>query len=324
MKKIIVNLMVIIGVLAVSYPLTANAYNTNMMKVSNLQTFTGQPITQDKNKLTHLVFIDVWRSYEGKGDEKMIAALPNIFLKQSQQIWIQPEINVTNAQLAEFQQYFSHIKPLVIDKKFALMRAFNVWQSPFHVLLEDNKKIFSGDATALSAFITQKYNLVSNQSSAVVEKINDTENNIEKTTLAVKHTKPLIGDLAPSFTANTLTEQQVTLSATLAKLTNNKPLNLIFLDALCPMPQFPGCEAKIAQLNKLMKVDNKREWLAVVNSYYVNEDYVKDFVKKFDLKLPIIFDQNNQIYRAYDVYASPYQIKVNRQGFIESRSDSIN
>jgi peroxiredoxin len=89
------------------------------------------------------------------------------------------------------------------------------------------------------------------------------------------------------------------------------------------MPQFPNCEAKIAQLNELITADNSRQWLAVINSYYVNEDYVKDFVEKYELKLPILFDQDNQIYRAYDVYASPYQIKVNRQGVIESRSDLL-
>jgi len=61
----------------------------------------------------------------------------------------------------------------------------------------------------------------------------------------------------------------------------------------------------------------------VINSYYVNEDYVKGFIDKSALTMPILFDQNNTIYRAYDVYASPYVIKVNRQGKIVSRSDQI-
>ena len=130
--------------------------------------------------------------------------------------------------------------------------------------------------------------------------------------------------MAPKFSATTLTGKKVTLASALVKLADKRPLSLVFLDALCPMPQFPGCEAKISQLNELVKADSSRQWLAVVNSYYVNEDYAKDFVKKFDLKLPVLFDQENTIYRAYDVYASPYQIKVNSQGVIESRGDLLN
>lgn len=89
------------------------------------------------------------------------------------------------------------------------------------------------------------------------------------------------------------------------------------------MPQFPGCEQKIAQLNKLIKEDNPQQWLGVMNSYYVNEDYVNGFIANYGLTLPILFDKNNTIYRAYDVYASPYFVKVNQQGKIISRSDQI-
>ena len=323
MKNIIINLITVIAILAASTPSVVNAFTSDAKRVSNLQTFTGQEISQDKTKLTHLVFIDVWRSYEGKGEEKMIASLPDVFLKQSQQIWIQPEINVTKAHLTEFQQYFSDVKPLVMDKKFTLMRAFNVWQSPFHILLQGEKEIFSGDGAALSAFIAKKYAVVISPEITVVEKPNETVNNMENTDVVPKLNRPLVGDLAPDFSENTLMGKEVTLTAILAKLANNKPLNLIFLDALCPMPHFPGCEAKIAQLNTLVEADSSRQWLAVVNSYYANEDYVKDFVKKFDLKLPVLFDQHNNIYRSYDIYASPYQIKVNRQGLIESRSAEI-
>ena len=159
MKNIIVSMLTIITLSGFATPSMAFKNSTNINIINNLQTFTGQSIAIDENKLTHLVFIDVWRSYEGKGDEEMIAALPEEFLAQSQQIWIQPEINVTAAQLTEFQQYFSQVKPLVIDKQFALMRSLNVWQSPFHVVIQGNKNIFSGDATALTNFIAKKYSI---------------------------------------------------------------------------------------------------------------------------------------------------------------------
>jgi len=74
----------------------------------------------------------------------------------------------------------------------------------------------------------------------------------------------------------------------------------------------------------LIKADESRQWLGVVNSYYVNEEFAQQFAERFALTLPLLFDQENTIYRAYDVYASPYLIKINHQGIIESRSDILN
>jgi len=334
MNKLIPHLMTAVALLTMSLASQANNSTDKLNPLPPLTSLMGKAVVQDKSKLTHLVFIDVWRSYEGKGDEEMINALPHQFLKQSQKIWIQPDINVTKAQLVEFQQYFSQVTPLVVDKKFVLMRAFNIWQSPYHVLLKGNKEIFSGDASALSAFVSKKYtgldtekvSMDSNPIDQPMQKIKDNtlSTDLPLTTKVTKPKKPLIGDMAPKFTAKTLTGVKVSLSDELAKLTNQKPLNLIFLDALCPMPHFPDCEDKIAQLNKRIKADSSQQWLGVVNSYYVNEEYAQGFVSKFALTLPVIFDHNNKIYRAYDVYASPYQIKINHQGIIESRSDSMN
>jgi len=326
-KKQIKNVLTIFALSVASYSSISNANSINNELISNLQTFTEQSIYVDKKKLTHLVFIDLWRSYEGKGDEAMIAALPDEFLAKSQQIWIQPEINVTKSQLVEFQQYFSKVKPLVVDKQFALMRALNVWQSPFHVLIQGNKKVFSGDAEALSDFIAKRYSVAVTKVQPIIKSKEDEiqlKNVIQKSKKVAKTHKPLAGGSAPKFSAKTLTGSKVTLAGALTRLTDKKPLNLIFLDSLCPMPQFPDCEAKIAKLNKLVKADSSRQWLAVVNSYYVNEEFVQDFVKKFSLDIPVLFDHDNTIYRAYDVYASPYQVKVNRQGLIESRSALLN
>jgi len=300
--------------------------------LANLHSFNGQAITLDNTKITHLVFIDVWRAYGGQGDDKVVAALPATFLKQSQQIWIQPEINVTKAQLTEFQQYLAHITPLVLDSKFSLMRSLNIWSSPFHVLIQGNKRLFSGDAAALTSFVDNRFGSPEKQfkqTSLAKQKSTETspekapENISDKNKIAEKPHKPLTGDNAPTFSVRSLKGEQVTLTSALKALSDNQSLNLVFLDALCPMPQFPECEQKIAKLNKLIKEEPSKQWLAVINSYYVNEDYVKGFIDKSALTMPILFDQNNTIYRAYDVYASPYVIKVNRQGKIVSRSDQI-
>lgn len=136
---------------------------------------------------------------------------------------------------------------------------------------------------------------------------------------AGSHSKPLPGDNAPSIEALTLSGEGISLS----KLLESKPLSLVFIDALCPMPHFPGCEAKIASLNALVSEDNSRHWLAVINSYYVDETWARTFVKNLELKLPIIFDSGNSINRAYGIFASPYQIDINRQGKIFRRGELI-
>ena len=341
-----VNITAFILALLTLTAIKATALGVSEQLLYELKTFSGKVIKLDKNKITHLVFIDLWRSYEGQGDEKMIATLPDKFLQQSQQIWLQPEINVTKAQLTEFQQYFPQIKPLVLDEKFRLMRELKIWQSPFHVLISGNEQVFSGDAQALLTFIAKEYSVDINaarsashneEKSNVVAENQQVEkasaeliaaekiaNKISKTSNKVKVKKPLVGDLAPTFSAKTLTGKQVKLSAALAKLSNKKPLNFVFIDALCPMPHFPNCEAKLVQLNELIKTDDSRQWLGVVNSYYVNEEYAQQFAEKYSLKLPLLFDHDNSIFKAYQVYASPYHIKINRQGFIESRSDLLN
>ncbi len=332
MKLTLFIIITIIQLLAYSQTVKANEAMLDDNILAGLSNFNGQAITLDNTKITHLVFIDVWRAYAGQGDDKIVAALPTGFLKQSQQIWIQPEINVTKAQLTEFQQYLGHITPIVLDTNFSLMRSLNIWSSPFHVLIQDNKRLFSGDATALTTFVgnrfgspEDKFKLASltKQTSTEISPKKTPKNDKGKNKIAEKPHKPLMGDNAPTFSVQNLKGEQVTLSSSLNALSDKQALNLVFLDALCPMPQFPECEQKIAQLNKLVKEDTSKQWLAVINSYYVNEDYVKGFIDKFALELPILFDHNNTIYRAYDVYASPYLIKVNRQGKIVSRSDLI-
>ncbi|MDP2562661.1 peroxiredoxin [Psychrobium sp. 1_MG-2023] len=310
---------------------SANAQRTELKLLAELETVTGQTIARDKSKMTHLVFIDIWRSYGGQGDEEVVNSLPKAFLQQSQQIWLQPEINVTQAQLIEFQQHFQQVSPLVFDRQFKLMRAFGVWQSPFHVLIQGNQQIFSGDAKALRQFIDNKYG---EQSRLSIASKNDkkrepqhaeeklpVEEGYSAVVKSIKPHKPRVGDTAPTFSTHSLQGNPLTLDSMLAKLPKGDSLNLVFIDALCPMPQFPNCESKLKKLKKLVADNPQRKWLGVVNSYYVDEAYVKQFSNKFELKIPLAFDAENAIYKAYDVYASPYQIKVNHLGRIELRSD---
>jgi peroxiredoxin len=306
-----------------------------MIELNSLKTFDGQPLSIKNDQLTHLIFQEIWSSYENQGEETRVAALPKAFIESSQQIWIQPGINVTEAQLTEYQGYFPQVAPLVLDRGFSLMRSLGGWDLPLHVILKNGKKVFSGSGDALtelskehfSSSIAMKNWLNSSlrADSGVGEKNNakTSRKKSAKFTIAEAarshYHKPEKGDKAPLFTAKTMAGNTVSLIG----LSYNKPLSLVFVDSLCPMPHFPGCEAKLEMLNELVATDTSREWIGIVSSYYVNEEIAQQFRDKFQLKMPLIFDTDNQIYQSYGVHSSPYQIDINREGTIRSRGANI-
>jgi len=328
-KKVTVYVASLMILLGVFNPVQAEAFDA--AQLAALRTFDGQALLLDKNKLTHLVFQEVWSSYEGQGEEDRVALLPKRFTAKSQQVWVQPGINVTDAQLTEYQGYYPHVKPLVLDRSFQLMRSLNAWDIPLHVILNDGKKVFSGNGSELDALAKKHFssdlvlNLWLAEAAKKLDKpsVAQVENkpapfSVAKTTASRYH-KPLKGDKAPLFTVETLAGKTVSLMG----LSYNKPLSLVFVDSLCPMPHFPGCEAKLNTLNDLVASDTSREWLGIVSSYYVNEEIAQGFRDKFKLKLPLIFDTDNQIYQSYGVHASPYQIDISREGNIRSRGAEL-
>lgn len=338
MKKI--NKRIILGyassllfLLAASLP--TQAVEQEMIELNSLKTFDGQPLTLKEDTLTHLIFQEIWSSYEGQGEEARVAALPKTFLANSQQIWVQPDINVTEAQLAEYQDYFPQVAPLVLDRSFSLMRSFGGWDLPLHIILKNGKKVFLGSSDELSTLSKEHFsssvamrNWLSTDISA---DSSANEKNMAKTgrkkqakfTIAEAakshYHKPEKGDQAPLFTAKTMSGNTVSLIG----LSYNKPLSLVFVDSLCPMPHFPGCEAKLKALNNLVASDASREWIGIVSSYYVNEEIAQQFADKFQLKMPLIFDTDNQIFQSYGVHASPYQIDIDSEGVIRTRGAKI-
>jgi len=326
--RVFINLLTFIGTLAFSISLQAITLAEELINFPDaIETHVGV----DKSKITHLVFIDLWRSYGGQGDESLVANLPKSFLDDSQQIWLQPEINVTQAQLSEFQTHFPKLTPLILDRGSKITQEFNVWQTPYHVLLKNNKPLFSGEKKALIRFIASKYpqdsralneltKQLDSQSSAADSKAT-TE--MAKQQKLAKFKKPLPGDEAPHFSTLSMRGEQVSLPNTLKNLAEDKPLSIIFMDSLCPMPHYPNCKEKLSKLNELVSNDKDRQWLGIVSSFYVNEDLVKKFAKTFAINIPLIFDQGNAIFNAYDIYASPYQIDVNSDGTIATRTDQL-
>lgn len=293
--------------------------------ITELKTFTGDEVVIEKDKLTHLIFMDAWSIYGGSGDDTLVGKLPAPFLQTSQQVWIQPAMNVTLAQLAEFQGYFPSVSPLVLDHGFKLMRDFGIWNSPHHILLQGNKAVFSGTNDDLKQYTQKNFSTAQaltqwrNSKLAAVD-LAPKAQAVQKVSFAKAssyYKKPAVGSKAPAVSATTLAGRKVSASA----LLQDKPVTLVFVDALCPMPQLPGCEAKLSALNKQIAADDSRHWLGVISSYYVSEDVARVFTEKFKLSLPLIFDTDNTIFKAFDVHATPYVIDLSKEGLIASRGD---
>lgn len=87
------------------------------------------------------------------------------------------------------------------------------------------------------------------------------------------------------------------------------PVHLIFLDALCPMPHFPGCEETIARLAREYRRD-AHNVVAVFNALYVDETTVQAFVQKHQLTMPVVVDVDMTLHRALSIHATPYQVSL--------------
>ena len=135
--------------------------------------------------------------------------------------------------------------------------------------------------------------------------------------------KALVGEPAPAFEETTLAAEVVSLKGLVASLPAGQSLHLVFLDALCPFPHFPGCEAKLQQLNKRVAQDTSARWLGIVNSYYVNEAVVRSFADTNQLSLPLVFDTDNSVVATYGVFATPYRVSIDAAGQIIYRGESL-
>ncbi len=322
--KNLINFILLITTLFISVISNAETFT---QLTDNLTTHKNTKIVIEEHKYTHIILIDIWRIYEGMGDNKAVLALPADFLRDSQQIWLQPQMNVTKAHIVEFQQYHPQISPIIFDDNYNVMRKLNVWKSPYHVLIKSGKKVFSGNINELKQFIAKQWQLPKLLENNVVQneqiEMNSSITPKKLEVIQLKIHKPVVGDSAPSFTAKTLKNEMVSLADKLKTLSNDQQLNIVFIHALCPIPHFPNCKTKLEKLNKLVQQDKSREWIAVINPFYVNEASVKEFADKFALVMPLIFDHNNDIFKRYDVYATPYQVEVDKQGIIHSRGAEL-
>lgn len=117
----------------------------------------GTALEIDSEKSTHLVFFDIWQDgYADPSPWHHIQDLPENYRRDTQFIWIQPRINITDAQIKEFVANHRQFTPLLVDEDFSLMRRFQVWQTPVHVVVENESVVFKGDASDFDKFISSR------------------------------------------------------------------------------------------------------------------------------------------------------------------------
>ncbi|KDM92473.1 peroxiredoxin family protein [Photobacterium galatheae] len=286
------------------------------------QTLAGTPVQLNENRITHLVFIEIWASYAGSGPEAFVASLPESFQKRTDRIWVQPEINVTRAQLLEFQGYYPQVAPIVLDRGRHLLTGFGLWQTPAHVLIEKGKVVFSGSNEALLDYL-EPGRKTAEAKAQTWDALQPPTTAASTPVKAKPYVVPHVGDTAPLFQRQTMSDQPVSLAALLQQGQAQQPVSLVFLDALCPMPHFPDCEQKIAQWKQLMAKDSSRQWVGVISGYYIDASIASAFAEKFGLTAPLIFDTDNSVFTQYGIHATPYQVDVGSQGRILYRGDQL-
>ncbi len=110
------------------------------------------------------------------------------------------------------------------------------------------------------------------------------------------------------FTTNVLAKQAVwkTLEGQSIDLTEGYH-ELIFLDALCPMPHFPNCEQVLALLaDNSLSVGG--EPILVFNTLYADVGSIEQFITKHKLTHPAVVDADLRLHNRYEIYSTPYRI----------------
>ncbi|GLX79924.1 hypothetical protein tinsulaeT_32640 [Thalassotalea insulae] len=104
----------------------------------------------------------------------------------------------------------------------------------------------------------------------------------------------------------------------------DKPLLILFSDSLCPFHHLPNCEAKIEKFKQVAQLfDTKVNFLQVVKGYYVTQNDVINYNKKFNIKVSTIWDTENKLFKLYNVFSNPYAILINKSGKITYRKDDF-
>lgn len=264
------------------------------------------------SKTTHTLYMNIWDHYEGKNS----VFIDWIQAQEHHIKYIQPNLNVTQAQISEFKKVFPAFSQLTRDQTFNSMQKHRIWQTPYHIIRHNEQILFSGDDQQLLDYLSSKKQLSTHQIKAFQKRL--MSKSLTTFTQQPSITPITLGDSAIDFKLSTTTMENYHLKEHIKSLKAEHHLAIVFLDSLCPMPHFPDCERQLAKLNKI-QYDQNTLFVAVVNGFYVDENHVNQFIQKHRLTMPVIWDKHNRIFKQYGVFETPLKISINPQGEIIQR-----
>lgn len=125
-------------------------------QADQLSSIDGHKVELGKPGWQHLVVFELWTNFNGEILD-FYQTLPEKYRQQTEVIWVETPINVTNAQIQKFQDTFPDMTPLVVDHNFELMRRYGIWQHPAHILLKDGEPVFSGSNEQLIDYLETQF-----------------------------------------------------------------------------------------------------------------------------------------------------------------------
>lgn len=121
-----------------------------------------------------------------------------------------------------------------------------------------------------------------------------------------------VGDNAPDFRTITLKGNNISY---VSQLKDKKPVYLVFWATWCP-----NCKRELPHVEKLFeKFGDKISFIAVNVAINESLSSVEKYVATMNLTLPVVYDEDKKIMKAYGVVGTPTTIILSRDGKIKYR-----
>lgn len=229
--------------------------------------------------------------------------------------------NDSEKAIREYQKKIPMLMPTVIDDG-TLAGDLNLTVTPMHVLISrDGRIAYIGHKdgeqlhAALKAVIAQTPQAKVPQSDAA-KAAKNTE------AAYVKTPKFNVGDTVKGLTFTTLDNQTAPLNGT-----SEKPKALVFLAPWCESylaesrPKMAqNCERVRKQVDALIN-STALDWYGISSNLWVNKQEVADYQKSTGTKLPLIYDNDGELFRAFSVRQIPTIILIDKSGKVSKVID---
>ncbi|CAH9060030.1 hypothetical protein PSECIP111951_02860 [Pseudoalteromonas holothuriae] len=225
------------------------------------------------NNTKELVFIDIWSEY---------AQLNTLPTSDYPRQFLQPDMNVTPADIAKFVTAYPQYKSLKIDKENTLGMRFGVRNTPTIIRIEQGK-------------VVDKQRLSEPPSMPPKEHIE----------IKAQHLQLYDLDSKPhNFSNASLTKQLI-----------------LFADALCPARHLPHCEQK-AEIHNSIAPLNTIQKLTVIKPFYISLADLKAYQQRFNVKHPVLLDTYNALFRRFNITSLPYWLLLDKNNEVLYRGAS--